>query len=74
MDFFGIFKVIGEAIGIIKPIVDKKNQAKTATGEAMKDSAASESPSIQIQDEIDWLKDELQKDIDKEKQNKEQKQ
>lgn len=69
MDIFGIFKVIGEFIGIIKPHLDKKEQAKQATGDAMKQSASSPSPSVEIQDEIEWLKNELQNDIDKTKGN-----
>lgn len=70
MGIFQIFGFLKELFGIAKPYIDQKEKAKAATGDAMKASATADSPSIGIQDEIDWLKDELQKDIDQEKGSK----
>lgn len=63
--FLAALKAIGEFVGLVKPHFDKKEKAKQATGEAMKVSGSSPSPSIQIQDEIDQLKIEMQADFDK---------
>jgi hypothetical protein len=46
MGFLEIFRIIGEAVGLIKPYVDEKERKKKATGEAMKDNAEAPSPSI----------------------------